>query len=105
MEYNNTPKRIRLGQYIKEYRRAHQLSQERLALRLQVDAKTLRSWERGEVAIHIAHRIKLREVLHIPSGMLDLQEPFTAEDALELHKQIHTFLEQGAYANVLATSD
>lgn len=105
MEYTNTPKVKKIGQFIEEYRRARKLSQEKLAWYLGVDEKTLRSWEQGRVVIQIAHRMKLRDVLQIPSGMLDLRDPFTAEDALELHKRIHTFLEQGSYASVLATSD
>ncbi len=87
----NVPDARRLGQVIKELRREHGLSQEKLAEQLEVDEKTLRSWEHGQVvALRKANRMKLHHVLQIPSEMLGLPDHFTSENALERHKRIHS---------------
>jgi len=100
------PDARRLGQIIKEHRIERELTQAELAWRLQVDEKTLRDWEhgRGVVFMRPANKMKLHEELRIPPQILGLPDHFTSAGALELHKQIPSFLERGSYVSVYENS-
>lgn len=93
-----------LGQLITERLGKH--SREELAAHLGVDSKTLLKWEQGLVTrIHLAHRQRLHEVLDLPLELLNMPNHFTAQGARQLHTQLPSLLDQGAYMNAEQVSE
>lgn len=61
------------GQFLKNYRNAHKLTQEQLALKLLIEPRTLRAYENGERQLNNVHELRrIAEVLEIEPERLGL---------------------------------
>jgi len=85
---------IQFGGRIRKLRREHHLTQERLAVMLNVSVEHLRKIELGKRGISIDLLLDLSNVLEASLDFLLKGQPLTAVQIKELTAQIHKTLEQ-----------
>lgn len=72
------------GQFLKNYRNAHKLTQEQLALKLRIEPRTLRAYENGERQLNNVHELRrIAEVLEIEPELLGIAAPVYVPKAPE----------------------
>lgn len=85
---------IQFGGRIRKLRREHHLTQERLAVMLNISVEHLRKIELGKRGISIDLLLDLSNVLEASLDFLLKGQPLTAVQIKELTAQIHKTLEQ-----------
>ena len=85
---------IQFGERIRKLRREHHLTQERLAVMLNISVEHIRKIELGKRGIYIDLLLDLSNVLEVSSDFLLKGQPLAAVQIKELTAQIHKTLEK-----------
>src|SRR2546429_167019 len=87
------------GQFLKNYRNAHKLTQEQLAFDLNMEARTLRAYENGERQLNNIHELRrITDILGIEPERLgvaaSLYIPKTAEQIEEIVERVWSLMDE-----------
>src|SRR5437764_11943120 len=87
------------GQFLKNYRTAHKLTQEQLAFDLNMEARTLRAYENGERQLNNIHELRrITDILGIEPERLgvaaSLYIPKTAEQIEEIVERVWSLMDE-----------
>src|SRR5437016_9184081 len=87
------------GQFLKNYRTAHKLTQEQLAFDLNMEARTLRAYENGERQLNNIHELRrITDILGIEPERLgiaaSLYIPKTAEQIEEIVEHVWSLMDE-----------
>src|SRR5690349_7225567 len=96
-----------LGQVLKEYRKEHHLTQEELAYDLNVEPRTLRSWENERPTSNINELRRIADLLGIMPERLGVAAsiyiPRTPEQIDDVTNHVWELVEQARIAEAQAT--